>query len=49
MWDLYLKKIEEDNDFDKDILLVTSSIEYSNDELALKWLKHFEIHSQSLK
>ena len=43
---LILKKWAEENDLDEDILLATSPTGYSNDELALQWLKHFEIHSQ---
>lgn len=41
-----LKKWAEENDIDKDILLAISPTGYSNDELALKWLEHFEIHSR---
>ena len=41
-----LKKWAEENDFDEDILLATSPKGYSNDELTLKWLEHFEIHSR---
>ena len=43
---LILEKWAEENDLDEDILLATSPIGYSNDELALRWLEHFEIHSQ---
>ena len=42
---LILEKWAEENDFDENILLATSPIGYSNDELALKWLEHFKIHS----
>ncbi len=41
-----LEKWEEENDLDEDILLATSQTGYSNDELALQYLEHFEIHSQ---
>ena len=43
---LILEKWAEENDLDEDILLATSPIGYSNDELALRWLEHFEIHSR---
>ena len=43
---LILEKWEEENDLDEDILLATSATGYSNDELALQWLKHFKIHSR---
>ena len=39
-----LEKWTEENDLDEDILLATSPPGYSNDELALEWLEHFEIH-----
>ena len=41
-----LERWAEENDLDKDILLATSPTGYSNDELALQWLEHFEIHSR---
>ena len=41
-----LEKWAEENDLDEDILLATSPTGYSNDELALQWLEHFEIHSR---
>ena len=41
-----LEKWTQENDLDDDILLATSPTGYSNDELALQWLKHFEIHNQ---
>ena len=43
---LILEKWAEENNLDQGILLPTSPTEYSNDELTLQWLKHFEIHSQ---
>ena len=43
---LILEKWAEENDLDEDILLATSPTGYSNDELALQWLEHFEIHSR---
>ena len=43
---LILEKWAEENDLDEDILLATSPTGYSHDELALQWLKHFEIHSR---
>ena len=43
---LILGKWAEENDLDEDILLATSPTGYSNDELALQWLKHFEIYSR---
>ncbi len=43
---LILEKWAEENDLDEDILLETSPTGYSHDELALQWLKHFEIHSR---
>ena len=41
-----LEKWAQENDLDDDILLATSLTGYSNDELALQWLKHFKIHSR---
>lgn len=41
-----LEKWVEKNDLDEDILLATNPIRYYNDELALQWLKHFEIRSR---
>ena len=41
-----LEKWAKENDLDRDILLATSPTGYSNDELALQWLKHFEIHNR---
>ena len=35
-----------ENDMDNDALLSVSDSGYSNDELALGWLKHFEVHSK---
>ena len=47
LYDIHiLEKWAKKNDFDKDILLNTSFTRYSNDELALQWLKHFKIHNQ---
>ena len=43
---LILEKWAEENDLDEDNLLATSPTGYSNDELALQWLEHFEIHSR---
>ena len=43
---LILEKWAEKNDLDEDIFLATSPTKYSNDKLALQWLKYFEIHSQ---
>ncbi len=34
------------NDLAEDILLATSESGYSNDNLALEWLQHFDFHSQ---
>lgn len=34
------------NDLKNDIVLSTSDSEYSNDALALDWLKHFDNHSK---
>ncbi len=41
-----LEKWTQENDLDGDILLATSPTGYSNDELALQWLKYFKIHSR---
>ena len=35
-----------ENDLDDEILLATSELGYSNDELAIQWLVHFEKHSR---
>ena len=43
---LILEKWAEENNLDEDILLATSPTGYSNDELPLRWLEHFEIHSR---
>ena len=43
---LILEKWAEENEFDEDILLATSPTGYSNDELALQRLEHFEIQSR---
>ena len=41
-----LEKWAEEKDLDEDILLAISLKGYSNDELALQWLEHFERHSR---
>ena len=41
-----LEKWAQHNDLDDDILLTTSPTAYSNDDLALDWLKHFDKHSR---
>lgn len=41
-----LKKWAEEKDLDEDILLAISPKGYSNDELALQWLEHFDRHSR---
>lgn len=43
---LILEKWTDENDLDEDILLATSPTGYSNDELALQWMKYFEMHSR---
>ena len=43
---LTLEKWVQGHNLDGDILLATSPTGYSNDELALKWLQHFERHSR---
>lgn len=42
----YLKKWAEENVFDEDILLAIVPTGFSNDELALQSLRHFEIYSR---
>ena len=34
------------NDLDDEIVFCTSDFSYSNDEIALHWIKHFEQHSK---
>ena len=43
---LILEKWGEKNNLDENILLATRPNGYSNDELALQWLEHFEIQSR---
>ena len=43
---LTLEKWAQESDLDGEIPLSTSPTGYSNDELALKWLQHFEQHSR---
>ena len=43
---LILEKWVQENDLDGEILLSTSPTGYSNDELAFKWLQHFERDSR---
>lgn len=41
-----VEKWAEENDLDEYIVLATSATGYSNDELALQWVEHFEIRSR---
>jgi len=36
----------QENDLNDDLLLATTEFEYSNDEKAFDWLKHFDFHSR---
>ena len=41
-----LEKWTQNNNLNDDILLIISPTGYSNDDLALDWLKHFDKHSR---
>jgi len=41
-----LNKWVQENDLNDDLLLATTEFEYSNDEKAFDWLKHFDFHSR---
>ena len=41
---LILEKWPQQNDLNDDVLLTTSPTGYSNDDLAIDWLKHFDKH-----
>ena len=43
---LILEKWTQQNDLNDDVLLTTSPTGYSNDDLAIDWLKHFDKHSR---
>ena len=43
---LILEKWAQQNDLNDDVLLTTSPTGYSNDDLAIDWLKHFDKHSR---
>ena len=43
---LILEKWAQQNDLNDDVLLTTSPTSYSNDDLAIDWLKHFDKHSR---
>lgn len=45
----HLEKWFEENDLDDDVAVAVSDSGYSNDEISLEWLEHFDKHTRKKK